>query len=270
MSKIDKASYELREMDELAEGDSLIHELHPLTKLAITLVYVITTVSFGKYQLDRLLIMIIYPAFMFSMSGTKVSTCFRKLGVVLPLVCCVGLFNPFFDRVPMMQVGNLMITGGVISMLTLMLKGVLCLMASFLLAATTSIDSLCLALRKIHVPGILVTLILLTFRYISLMVEEVGIMNDAYRLRAPGEKGVRYKAWGSFLGQLLLRSVDRAQELYAGMQLRGFKGEFYYADTKKAGAKDLIFLLVMILLIIGLRMYDVASLVGGLVMGGRG
>ena len=102
-----------------------------------------------------------------------------------------------------------------ISMLTLMLKGVFCLMASFLLMATTPIDSLCAALRKLHVPGLLVTLLLLTYRYVGVMTEELAVMTDAYHLRAPGQKGIQVSAWGSFLGQLLLRSMDRAQELYA-------------------------------------------------------
>ena len=33
-----------------------------------------------------------------------------------------------------------------------------------------------------------------------------------------------------FLGQLLLRSMDRAVALYESMELRGFHGEFYYAE----------------------------------------
>ena len=51
-------------------------------------------------------------------------------------------------------------------------------------------------------------------------------MIQAYSLRAPNQKGIHISAWGSFLGQLLLRSMDRAQELYYSMLLRGFRGEF--------------------------------------------
>ena len=92
-------------------------------------------------------------------------------------------------------------------MITLMLKGVFALMASFLLIATTPMDSLCAALRKLHVPSLLVTLLLLTYRYVAVMLREVSVMTDAYHLRAPGQKGIHISAWGSFLGQLLLRSA---------------------------------------------------------------
>ena len=80
-------------------------------------------------------------------------------------------------------------------MLTLMMKGVFSLLASFLLIATTAIDSLCAALRRLHVPGILVTLLLLTYRYIGVMLEQVSVMTEAYRLRAPGQKGLHISAW---------------------------------------------------------------------------
>ena len=79
-------------------------------------------------------------------------------------------------------------------MLTLMLKGVFSLMASFLLIATTSIDSLCAGLRKLHVPEILTTLLLLTYRYIGLMIEQVSIMTESYALRAPNQTGIHFSA----------------------------------------------------------------------------
>lgn len=231
MSKVSEAGIEFREMDELAAQESAIHALHPLIKLLVTLAYIIVVVSFPKYALSGLSVMVLYPILIFQASGIPVRTCFHKLRVVMPLVCAVGLLNPFFDRVPMLYLGNLSVSGGVISMITLMLKGIFSLMASFLLVATTKMDALCAALRKLHIPGVLVTLLLLTYRYIAVMIEEISVMTDAYHLRAPGQKGIHISAWGSFLGQLLLRSMDRADELYQSMQLRGFCGNFYYADS---------------------------------------
>lgn len=262
MDKINHAAYELREMDELAAMKSPIHALHPLSKLLTTIAYILFTVSFDKYQLSGLMIMLLYPVLMFEISGVSLRTCFYKLRIALPLVCAVGLFNPFFDRAPMLYLGGIAVSGGVVSMLTLMIKGVLCLTASFILAATTSMDSICAALRKLHVPGIIVTLLLLTYRYISVMIDEVAIMTEAYHLRAPGQKGIHISAWGSFLGQLLLRSMDRAEELYSSMQLRGFHGEFYYAETNAARLADYIFCAVCIILFALSRNFNIAQLLG--------
>ena len=244
MDRTDRAALELREMDELAAMKSPVHFMHPLSKLIITISYILVTVSFGKYELSGLLVMVLYPLFVFSLSGISVGTCFRKLRFVLPLVCAVGLFNPFFDRAPLLTIGKLVVSGGVLSMITLMLKGVLCLQASFLLAATTSMDALCAALRKLHVPDLL------------------------YKLRAPGQRGIHISAWGSFLGQLLLRSMDRAEELYAGMQLRGFNGEFHYAEVKQAGFTDYLWAVFLPALFLFLRYNNLAEWIGRLLMRG--
>lgn len=266
MNRIESALSELGQMDSLASGDSLVHRLHPLAKLPVTAAFILVTVSFHKYDLTGLTAMVLYPVIVFQMSGIPVRTCFYKLRIVLPLVMAVGIFNPFFDRTAVLRLGNVVLTGGMLSMLSLMFKGILCLMASFLLVSTTSIDALCAALRKLHVPSMLVTLLLLTFRYVGLMTEEVAVMTDACHLRAPGQKGIHYTAWGSFLGQLLLRSMDRAQELYSGMQLRGFTGEFFYADTKPFRTGDGVWLLGWITAFLLLRLVPVAQLLGSLVV----
>ena len=244
MEKLTNAQWELRQMDELAAADSPVHRLNPLCKLLVTVFYIVTVVSYPKYDLSGLVVMVLYPVVLFQAAEIPVSLCFRKLRIVLPLVCAVGLVNPFLDHTPLLRLGALTITGGVVSMVTLMLKGVFSLMASFLLIATTSIDTLCAALRMLHVPDILTTLLLLTYRYIGVMLEEVSIMTEGYALRAPGQKGIHISAWGSFLGQLLLRSMDRAEALYQSMLLRGFRGAYYYAEVPPCGASGIVYVIV--------------------------
>lgn len=267
MDKLSKAQSELREMDALAAEDSPIHRLHPLCKLLVTIGYIVTVVSFPKYDFTGLIIMALYPVILFQVAGIPVGTCFYKLRVVLPLVCAVGLANPFLDHTVFLRLGNLTVTGGVVSMVTLMMKGVFSLMASFLLIATTSIDALCAALRKLHMPSVFTTLLLLTYRYIGVMLNEVRIMSEAYKLRAPGQKGIHISAWGSFLGQLLLRSVDRAQELYDSMVLRGFAGEFYYADVPPCGLSDVLYGILCLAAFFVARRVPVAAMLGGMFVG---
>lgn len=264
MSKVLSAQAELREMDELSARTSPIHRLHPLAKLLVTLIYLVTVVSYPKYSFSALFVLLLYPVLVFQISGIPVRLCFHKLRIVLVLVCAVGILNPFFDRTPMLAVGGVTVTGGVVSMATLILKGVFALMASFLLIATTPIDRLCAALRQLHVPGILVTLLLLTYRYVSLMLRQVSIMTDAYALRAPGQKGIHISAWGSFLGQLLLRSIDRGSELYQSMELRGFRGEFHYAGGAGYGAGDFCYTLCWAAFFLAARLVDLPRLLGNL------
>lgn len=266
MNKMEKALSELGHMDELAVQDSPVHRLNAGAKLLSTIVYILIVMSYDKYDLSGLVPMLLWPVLLYQISGIPVRTCFYKLRIVLPLVMAVGIFNPIFDREIMLQIGNIGVSGGVISMLTLMLKGVLCLMMSFLLVATTPFDTICAAMRTAHVPMTLVTLLLLTYRYVGVMTEELAVMTDAYHLRAPGQKGIHFSAWGSFLGQLLLRTMDRAQELYSSMLLRGYHDHFHYAPVKPFGAKDAVYVVISCLCFFVLRYCDVAELIGRLIV----
>ena len=210
-NKASNAISEIRDIEELAEGKTIIHKMHPLVKLIFTIAYIYTVVSFDKYAYVPLLLTGLIPVLIYILAKIKISLAFYKLRVIMPFILMVGIFNPIIEG-----------ETGVISMLTLMLKGVLSLLMSFIFIATTPIDTLCNALRRAHMPKLLVTLLLLTYRYIGVLTHEVSIMLDAYHLRAPKQKGVAPKAWGSFLGQLLLRSMDKAQEIYNSMVLRGY------------------------------------------------
>ena len=266
MNKIETALYELSEMDELAMRDSPVHSLSPVSKLIATAAYIVTVVSFDKYDLPGIMMMVVWPLILYQLSDTSVALCFHKLRIVLPLVLAVGVFNPIFDRVPALMIGNVTVTSGTISMISLMLKGTECLMASFLLMATTSIDSLCAALRKLRFPQMPVTLLLLTYRYVGVLTEEASVMTDAYHLRAPGQKGVHFSAWGSFLGQLLLRSMDRAQDLYASMQLRGYSGSFHYALMPPFTGRDIVYLAVSLPAFLLMRTGGIAEMIGKMVL----
>lgn len=265
MGKLTNAIYEIQELDEMAGKDTAVHQVHPLVKVILTVVYIACVVSFNKYNLPGLLPFIIYPLLLFNLAELSVKSCFRKLRAVLPLVCFVGLFNPFFDHLPLYKIGGLVITGGFVSMVTLVIKGIYALMASFLLIATTGIERICYALKLLHIPGIVVTQILLTYRYITVLLQEAGAVYEAYSLRAPGEKGIKYKIWGSLLGQLLFRSIDRAGNLYDSMLLRGFHGEFYYARPQKSSAKDYTYLVIWLVIFTALRLLNIEVYINQLI-----
>ena len=98
MNKMEKALRELGTMDELSVQDSPVHRLHPAAKLLSTVAYIVTVMSFHKYDLSGLVPMLLWPVLLFQIAGIPLRTCFYKLRIVLPLVMAVGLFNPFFDR----------------------------------------------------------------------------------------------------------------------------------------------------------------------------
>lgn len=254
MNKINRALSEINELNTLAQQQSPLHQLHPLAKLLTTICYIALLMSFGKYQLLALTCMGVYPFWGFHASKLSWQKCLWRLRLLLPFICLVGLANPFFDKHSFM-IGSWQINAGYVSFLTLMLKGLWALLASYLLIATTTIEQLCYALRLLHVPKLLVTQFLLTYRYLTLLLKQADTMAQAYALRAPKQKGVHFKVWGSLAGQLLLRSIDRANNLYASMLLRGYQGEYYYGGPVMPwGKRDWRYLLVALAVLIMLRL----------------
>ena len=192
MNKLGNALYEIHHMDMLAAKDQWVNKIHPLVKLVLTIVFLTVTMSFPKYDLTGLLRMGIYPIVLFIVGEISLSDSIRRLRIVLPLVCFVGLFNPIFDRQVIGYIGTVPLTAGMLSMVTLMIKGIYSVLAAYLLIATTSIEKICYALRLLHIPAILVTQVLLTYRYVTVLLEEANRMTQAYSLRAPNQKGVQF------------------------------------------------------------------------------
>lgn len=257
MSKISGAIYDIKSMDEMSMLKSPVHGLHPLIKLLTTIIYIFILVSFNKYDLSGPLLMVVYLLAGFILSDLSILESIKKIRIVLPICILLGIFNPFFDHSYFFQLGGLTVTGGMVSGFTLVIKGAFSLLASYLLIATTGIEKICYAFRLLHLPGIIVTQLLLTYRYITVLLTEANNIYQAYSLRAPRQKGVQYKVWGSLLGQLLFRSIDRANEVYEGMLLRGYKGDFGYSNNKRPGIKDIIYILIWIAIFFVIRFTDI-------------
>lgn len=264
MSKINQAIHEIHKYDNMSDKDQWVNNVHPLVKLSLTIGYIGLVVSFNKYDIAGLFGMVIYPVAMFILAELSVKDTFRRLKLVLPLVCFVGLFNPIFDKTQVLLYG-LTVRAGFISMITLMLKGLFSVLASYILIATTGIEKICYAMRLVHMPKIMVTQIMLTCRYIVLFLKEADRITSAYSLRAPDQKGIHFKVWGSLTGLLLLRSADRATTVYESMTLRGYNGEFTYIGKKdKFKSGDAAFLIFFGLMLILLRIYPVILIIGGM------
>ena len=86
----------------------------------------------------------------------------------------------------------------------------------------------------------------------------------AYKLRAPSQRGIHYKAWGSLVGQWLIRSMDRAETVYESMQLRGFNGEYTYVGNHKFNKADIIYLVCWVVIFAIFRFTNVVEALGGL------
>lgn len=266
MNKLENAVYEMNLLEEQAAGCGRLNNLPALFKILLTVWYILLTVSFHKYDIFGLLGMGIYPLVMFLIYEIPFRQCIRRIRVILPFLVLAGIANPFLDKNIIGTLGECQIRGGAVSMTTLILKGFFAVLAGYLLIVSASIEKICRALKRLHMPSVLITMFLLIYRYISLLLRETNRVIQAYALRAPGQKGVQMKAWGSLAGILLLRSMDRAETVYESMCLRGFdssgKKTFQYAAEQKAGTGDYLWLLLWSGALLLLRIVPLIEIAG--------
>jgi cobalt/nickel transport system permease protein len=266
MTNIINSLYNMRLLDDLARKDSSIHKIHPLIKLLTTILYLIVVVSFDRYEISGLLPFVFYPILIFALGEIPTAPILKRILLIEPLIIGIGILNPLFDAHTVVIAG-FVISRGWITFLSIFIKCGLTVTASIILIATTGIDELASALRMLKIPRVFVLQLLLTYRYISILIEEVSRMTRAYSLRAPGQKGIKGNVWGSFAGQLLLRTFERAQRIYESMNLRGFTGEYNTGHNKKVIFKDYAYLAVWSLFFIIARIINIPVLIGTLFSG---
>lgn len=260
MSKANSLS-NMRLLDDLADKKTSIHKVHPVAKLLTTVIYMAVVVSFGKYDFSGIIAFIFYPVLIFAFGELPIVPILKRLLIVEPVIIGIGILNPLFEKQTML-IGHFAISQGWITFLSIMLKSTLTVLAGLVLIATTGMDKLALALRVLRVPKIFILQLLLTYRYIYILIEEVFRMQRAYFLRAPGHKGIHRNVWGSFGGNLILRTFERGQRVYQGMSLRGFNGEYNTQKTLKFRFADFAYLLVWSLFFIAARVYNIPMLIG--------
>lgn len=266
MANIADSIYNMRLLDDLARQETVIHKLHPLVKLLTTVSYLTVVVSFGRYEVAGLLPLFFYPVMVLALAELPVKPILLRILLVSPFIIGIGILNPVFDQQTFVLAGR-EFSRGWVTFLSILLKSGLTVTAALLLIATTGMDRLAGALRILKVPRVFVLQLLLTYRYISVLMEEVARTLRAYSLRAPKQKGVHRSAWGSLAGQLLLRTFDRAQRIYEAMCLRGFSGEYHSGEINIICRWDWAYLGGWVVFFILARTYNLPLLIGSLLTG---
>jgi cobalt/nickel transport system permease protein len=124
---------------------------------------------------------------------------------------------------------NIVVTdNGITIFLTVLLKSFISILILSSLVISTSDNKLLNGLRKIHVPAIMVTIIFIMYRYLFVIKEEAYSGQLAIKSRTFQKSYKTFNKKLAFLaGNLLIKSFDRAENVYKSMESRGFDGSFY-------------------------------------------
>ncbi len=262
MAKIESSLFDLGALDTLASRDSGIHRLDPRAKVVTTLVFVCSVVSFGKYEISALLPFALFPLVLVVSGNLPCGLLLKKLLLAAPFAFFIGVFNPFLDREILLQLGPVGISGGWVSFGSIMLRFALTVFAALVLIATTSFTGVCMALERLGAPRVFALQLLFLYRYIYVLIDEALRMVRARALRSFHGRGMDMKTMGHMVGQLLLRTIDRAQRVHQAMLCRGFDGDIRLLRPLRIGRAEILFTLGWSALFVLLRFYNLPQMLG--------
>lgn len=114
------------------------------------------------------------------------------------------------------------------------------------------------AAHRLRVPGVLVQVTQLAYRYTFLLSSEARRTRTALRTRGfrPRTDAHTYRTTGQAVGGLLVRGGERADRVSAAMRCRGFDGTFHTLTAFRTTAADVLGFLVAVSFAVGLLVAD--------------
>lgn len=233
-------------MERTACGQSPLHCLDARAKLIVTLVFLVAMLSVPLRRLSEILLYFVFPLVMAALGGLRYGTVFRRSLVVLPFVALIGVFNLFYDREPVFRVGAVVVTQGWVCFLSILLRALLSVQALLVLLYSTGYYRVCRSMQQLGIPSVFTTQLLFVYRYVYVLVGEALAMSQARDARSFGRKSYPLTTWGTLVGQLLMRTFERAECIGRAMLARGFTGRLPAATgrCRPWQGKDTVFLVL--------------------------
>jgi cobalt/nickel transport system permease protein len=248
--------------------ESPVHRLDSRAKIIVTLAFIIIVMSFPRHTVSALTPFLIYPLALLCVGHIPARHILTKLLLAAPFAVLVGIFNPLMDHQPVGMIGPFTLTGGWITFASILLRFTLTVGAALTLVACTGMHRLGAGLEQLGCPRVFVVQLLFLHRYLFVIADEGVKMMRAVELRSTGTRSLRFGAYGSLVGHLLLRAMDRAGRVYQAMVARGFDGEIHVLHPTGFGAAEWIFVVGWVVFFALARMWNLAEAVGRLLTGG--
>jgi cobalt/nickel transport system permease protein len=200
-----------------------------------------------------------WPAVLLAFAGALLLACLarlplrwylRRVAVVLGFLALFVVPLPFLLRGdgPSWGLGPFFVSlhGANVAAL-LVVKTTTVLTIVLVLLATAPLDATLKAAHQLRVPGLLVQLALLSYRYLFVLGEELGRLRVALRVRGFRSRvsAHSYRTVGHVAGTLLVRGHERAERVGHAMRCRGFDGVFRSLTEFRTTAADVALWLVV-------------------------
>lgn len=204
--------------------DSALHRLDARTKLLAALAAVIVVVNTPPQAPGAFAGYAVLLGAALAVGRVPVGYLVRRWLVVLPFLAAAAVL-PLLGPKDIIVLGVPLSRAGLAVLWNIAVKATLAVTAMTLLVASTHLADLLAALRRLKVPGVLVMLVGVTYRYVFILADEAARMRRAAVARGYGGRWVWHAgAIGRIVGVLFIRSYERGERVHGAMLARGFDG----------------------------------------------
>lgn len=252
----------LAEIDREAEKQSPIHAIDGRIKLISALLIIVYAVY--STNLVILILMEIYLLILIYISNISAGYALKRVALILPFGGFVALLQPFIQPGTVIWTGPfgwLQITDYGLFFGALLLGRVTVSVTSIVfLSSSTSMQELITSAQRLGVPYQLAMLLNLTVRYLFFFYDQLENILNAQSTRCFDifNKNTTYR-WrlrkvGETITMMFIRAFEQGEKVYLSMMSRGYSENtrLYRAKTK-LDAKDFVFIILTLLIIISLQ-----------------
>ncbi|MEV0002173.1 cobalt ECF transporter T component CbiQ [Micromonospora sp. NPDC050980] len=207
------------------ETDSPVHRLPPEVKITAMVLFTVAVVAtpraafwaFGGYAL--------LVAVVAALARVGPRWLLARALIELPFVL-FAFALPFLGTGERVDVAGLSLSvDGLHGAFNILAKGTLGVLASLLLAATTTTRDLIVGLDRLRCPQILTQIATFMLRYLEVLVGEARRMRVARVSRGDDPRFLwQLRGFAAGVGALFLRAFERGERVYLAMVSRGYTG----------------------------------------------
>ena len=231
------------DIDRYANLDSPIHHIEPRLKI-ISFGFLIVSNVFAQ-TINAALIFLAISLLLLFIAHLPVKFILKRVKVICAFVVPIIILTPLtVPGAPIISAGSFYISEeGLFFAILIAIRMIAAVIFVVTMLGTQRFDTFLKALSMLYVPGIIIQMLLFTYRYIYVMIDE--FLKIWSSMRAKGYKfnfsRTAFFILGNLIGMLLIKSYERAERVYQAMISKGYIGKPLSFSTFKIQITDYIF-----------------------------
>lgn len=223
------------EIDKCAYTNSL-RKFNPMYKLMISFIALIVSIITNNINLHLIIMIIISIMIIFwakvdiklYIKCLKIPIYFLFIGTILNLISISFENTGFLLNIKIFGIYIGTTEFSIDNSIHILLRALSCIISIYFLILTTPFNQLIIILKKMYIPDVLIELMILTYRFIFLFLEEIKDIYKSQQLKF-GYNNLKnsYNSTSLLIKVLFFRMMKKYEEMSVTLDIKLYDGKFH-------------------------------------------